>query len=384
MQDRDRWSPDYGYGSEQEYVITDSALPPGTVYDMGGCAHTWTDDCTMFPVSNVSPHDTEMVNSIPQTHEMNRRVPPSYTEHMQRTRARSFSAPQMNCHSNISDPTTSPQVQSSATMLNDIMDCISADGQPSDVPFINVSNYGDSYLRQLASLLTGGGQVQLWQFLLELLTDGANVGCIKWEGPNGEFRMTDPEEVAKRWGTRKNKPSMNYDKLSRALRYYYDKMILTKVQGKRYTYKFNFKIIMESNKGISGPISAAVDWNSRVAMESRFLQHMHFRDSLSPLLPIPRYAKPRFDSASPYQTAELKPGYSQMVYSEANIAHPSDISENTSSSDRSTSPASTSSFYRHQGPTTYVSSASESEYRPCCDHYPNCLSKQNSITYNAY
>lgn len=33
---------------------------------------------------------------------------------------------------------------------------------------------------------------------------------------------------------------MNYDKLSRALRYYYDKSIMSKVHGKRYAYKFDF------------------------------------------------------------------------------------------------------------------------------------------------
>lgn len=35
---------------------------------------------------------------------------------------------------------------------------------------------------------------------------------------------------------------MNYDKLSRALRYYYDKNIMTKVHGKRYAYKFDFQV----------------------------------------------------------------------------------------------------------------------------------------------
>ena len=65
----------------------------------------------------------------------------------------------------------------------------------------------------------GGGQVQLWQFLLELLSDSSNSSCIAWEGSNGEFKLTDPDEVARRWGERKSKPNMNYDKLSRALRY---------------------------------------------------------------------------------------------------------------------------------------------------------------------
>lgn len=88
---------------------------------------------------------------------------------------------------------------------------------------------------------TGSGQIQLWQFLLELLSDASNSNCITWEGSNGEFKLTDPDEVARRWGERKSKPNMNYDKLSRALRYYYDKNIMTKVHGKRYAYKFDFQ-----------------------------------------------------------------------------------------------------------------------------------------------
>ncbi|GAB6025859.1 hypothetical protein CHUAL_011836 [Chamberlinius hualienensis] len=88
---------------------------------------------------------------------------------------------------------------------------------------------------------SGSGQIQLWQFLLELLSDSNNSACITWEGTNGEFKLTDPDEVARRWGERKSKPNMNYDKLSRALRYYYDKNIMTKVHGKRYAYKFDFQ-----------------------------------------------------------------------------------------------------------------------------------------------
>ncbi|KAG7278170.1 hypothetical protein CRUP_002130 [Coryphaenoides rupestris] len=44
--------------------------------------------------------------------------------------------------------------------------------------------------------------------------------------------------VAHRWGQRKNKPKMNYEKLSRGLRYYYDKNIIHKTPGKRYVYRF--------------------------------------------------------------------------------------------------------------------------------------------------
>ena len=70
----------------------------------------------------------------------------------------------------------------------------------------------------------------MWQFLLELLSDSENSTCITWDGTSGEFKLIDPDEVARRWGERKSKPNMNYDKLSRALRYYYDKNIMTKVR----------------------------------------------------------------------------------------------------------------------------------------------------------
>jgi len=64
----------------------------------------------------------------------------------------------------------------------------------------------------------GSSQIQLWQFLMELLTVSSNAPCIAWEGVTGQFKMVDPDEVARRWGERKSKPNMNYDKLSRALR----------------------------------------------------------------------------------------------------------------------------------------------------------------------
>ena len=34
-------------------------------------------------------------------------------------------------------------------------------------------------------------------------------------GEDGEFRLNNPEVVAQLWGARKNKPNMNYEKLSR-------------------------------------------------------------------------------------------------------------------------------------------------------------------------
>jgi len=88
------------------------------------------------------------------------------------------------------------------------------------------------------SVFAGSGPIQLWQFLLELLLDPACQDYISWTGNDWEFRLSDPDEVARRWGARKNKPKMNYEKLSRGLRYYYDKNIIHKTPGRRYVYRF--------------------------------------------------------------------------------------------------------------------------------------------------
>ncbi|XP_047542481.1 DNA-binding protein Ets97D isoform X1 [Vanessa atalanta] len=82
------------------------------------------------------------------------------------------------------------------------------------------------------------GQIQLWQFLLELLTSAEYFDVIRWHGTEGEFKLLEPERVARLWGKRKHKPAMNYEKLSRALRYYYDGDMIAKVAGKRFVYKF--------------------------------------------------------------------------------------------------------------------------------------------------
>ncbi|KAJ8415051.1 hypothetical protein AAFF_G00007490 [Aldrovandia affinis] len=82
------------------------------------------------------------------------------------------------------------------------------------------------------------GSLQLWQFLVTLLDDPANGHFITWTGRGMEFKLIEPEEVARRWGLQKNWPAMNYDKLSRSLRYYYEKGIMQKVAGERSVYKF--------------------------------------------------------------------------------------------------------------------------------------------------
>ena len=48
--------------------------------------------------------------------------------------------------------------------------------------------------------------------------------------------------MARLWGERKRKPGMNYEKLSRGLRYYYRRDIVRKSGGRTYTYRFGGRL----------------------------------------------------------------------------------------------------------------------------------------------
>ncbi|ODM94663.1 Ets DNA-binding protein pokkuri [Orchesella cincta] len=81
----------------------------------------------------------------------------------------------------------------------------------------------------------------LWDFLQQLLNDPAQrySNFIAWKNVDtGIFKIVDPPGLARLWGIQKNHLSMNYDKMSRALRYYYRVNILRKVQGERHCYQF--------------------------------------------------------------------------------------------------------------------------------------------------
>ena len=86
---------------------------------------------------------------------------------------------------------------------------------------------------------------KLWEFILELLADSRYQHIIKWDENTsvGQFTFIQPEMVAQIWGLRKGRTNMNFDKLSRCLRYYYGQMILTKVRGLRFSYKFHPSLV---------------------------------------------------------------------------------------------------------------------------------------------
>ena len=87
-------------------------------------------------------------------------------------------------------------------------------------------------------LILGSHPIQLWHFILELLGDVSNKNIISWTGNGLEFRILNSVELARLWGIRKCNPIMNFDKLSRALRYYYEKNIIKHNPMHRLVYSF--------------------------------------------------------------------------------------------------------------------------------------------------
>uniref|UniRef100_A0A5F8GBK1 ETS variant transcription factor 4 n=1 Tax=Monodelphis domestica TaxID=13616 RepID=A0A5F8GBK1_MONDO len=145
------------------------------------------------------------------------------------------------------------------------------------------------------------GSLQLWQFLVALLDDPTNAHFIAWTGRGMEFKLIEPEEVARLWGIQKNRPAMNYDKLSRSLRYYYEKGIMQKVAGERYVYKF----VCEPE----ALFSLAFPDNQRPTLKSEFDRPVSEEDTvpLSHLDDSPAYLP---ELGGPVQPYGPKGGYS--------------------------------------------------------------------------
>ncbi|XP_077385691.1 ETS-related transcription factor Elf-3 [Festucalex cinctus] len=108
-------------------------------------------------------------------------------------------------------------------------------GRPPKVSRDHSNNYDTSKKNKHAPRGT-----HLWEFIRDILIHPEkNQGLMKWEDRReGVFKFLKSEAVAQMWGQKKKNSSMTYEKLSRAMRYYYKREILERVDGRRLVYKF--------------------------------------------------------------------------------------------------------------------------------------------------
>lgn len=105
----------------------------------------------------------------------------------------------------------------------------------------------------------GRGEAMPWFQALSSIPGRAEPGGFGFRGgpvPRHRLELSRLRpfalQVARRWGIQKNRPAMNYDKLSRSLRYYYEKGIMQKVS-------LQSKAFREALMGLSGNF-ASLPW----------------------------------------------------------------------------------------------------------------------------
>ncbi|XP_062595776.1 retroviral integration site protein Fli-1 homolog isoform X2 [Saccostrea cucullata] len=85
----------------------------------------------------------------------------------------------------------------------------------------------------------GAKNVLLWKFILEQLRSGTE--SIRWVNLlTGTFRFVDTTDISRKWGEKKRKSDMNFEKLSRGIRHYYKSGFMSREDGTRLVYRFHW------------------------------------------------------------------------------------------------------------------------------------------------
>ena len=234
--------------------------------------------------------------------------------------------------------------------------------------------------------------ITLWQFLLELLLGNQYNDVIQWTNNEGEFKLINAEEVARLWGQQKNKQNMNYDKLSRALRYYYDKNIIKKVLGQKFVYKFvSFPEIVKTENKIPFKVkieSLVQEMRHRTMQSMGSFQPKQLRCLKKEDMPMARQSPVLYQGGTnrhspvPYtgSTSRRSPvPYSVDTSAGAPVPYPGSTDRHSpvSYTDNGRSLAHFPGDSNHDSPVSYTSGTNGQSPVP----YPNSTSQESPVPY---
>ena len=101
---------------------------------------------------------------------------------------------------------------------------------------------------------------------------------------------------------------MNYDKLSRSLRYYYEKGIISKVSGERYVYRFAYepevlaKLAVDEITPTLPPVRSDKNWQATPTSTTQDVIFPSPPPSLPPCQPVSQVTRPSLPPPLPSQT----------------------------------------------------------------------------------
>lgn len=120
-----------------------------------------------------------------------------------------------------------------------------ADSNPSDC-----SSDGDSSYIGEVKCPVRQGKPLLWYFLYNLLENSRFHEVIWWlDRSAGLFVIRHPDLLAKMWGQCKSNPNMTFECLSRSLRAYYQKGIISKKSRLQYQFSSQALMTLQQNTG---------------------------------------------------------------------------------------------------------------------------------------
>nr|CDS32479.1 small GTP binding protein Rab4 [Hymenolepis microstoma] len=95
-------------------------------------------------------------------------------------------------------------------------------------------------------------QMELWEFILRSLdaqqVNGSTKSAFKWVDRSlGIFRVTDTQKAAKEWGFYRGNARMDYEKMARAMRFYYKEYVLRKAH-KQLHFQFSMPFVVWSKQ----------------------------------------------------------------------------------------------------------------------------------------